>query len=206
MKRGVILLNGDSPSMIPSFYKDDFIVCADGAFSWAKEKGICPNVLLGDFDSLKSADGFDGEILRFPAEKDETDAQLALDFLIEKGVKEILVLGASGKREDHFFGNLQLLLRAKKKGVFVTLLSDFTLITLHDAPFSKNVRVGTTLSLLPFFSDVHIIRTQGLKYEVQNRTLVADETLGISNVATKENVEVEIGSGMLLCFEVLCAD
>ena len=90
--------------------KDDLIIAADAGYLTAKEMGIVPDVLLGDFDTLGERNIPDGiECLRVPREKDDTDTQLAVRTAIERGAKEIVIIGGLGGRIDHTLSTLAIL-------------------------------------------------------------------------------------------------
>lgn len=107
--RAALLLGSgeDVPRHPPALnLAETFIICADGGAVLARKWGVAPNLILGDLDSL------DGETLtywqekgvpvqRVPAEKDETDLELAVDFALEQGVEKIILVGAWGSRVDH---------------------------------------------------------------------------------------------------------
>lgn len=197
--KGIILLNGVAPEKV-NVGKDDFVVCADGAYEWAKGKNIKIDLLVGDFDSL----GYIPDtlpVLRFPVEKNETDGEIAVSVLEEKGVKQIDVYGAFGKRADHFFGNVALLDLGLKKGIEVKLIDDFQQISIKQGVVREKVLKNGTISLVPFDGDAHIINSKGLFYPLDDLVLQCGSTRGISNKATEEVIEFEVKSGKVLMFE-----
>ncbi|MFV0238015.1 MAG: thiamine diphosphokinase, partial [Flavobacteriales bacterium] len=48
----LLFLNGLFPKNIPDISLYDFIVCTDGAYNSLKKKGITPDVISGDLDSI----------------------------------------------------------------------------------------------------------------------------------------------------------
>ena len=88
---------------------EDYVICADGGWDIATELGILPNLLIGDFDSIKSPlpDGI--ETIKFLPEKDYTDLDLAIRTAVEKGYSHLTVIGGIGGRLDHTIANIQLL-------------------------------------------------------------------------------------------------
>ncbi|GAE86853.1 thiamine diphosphokinase [Acetivibrio straminisolvens] len=93
------------------FEEADFIVCADGGALHLQRLGIKPDVLLGDFDSIedKHLEYYkeqNVEIFKFPSEKDMTDTELAVDTVIDKGYKDIVIIGGTGTRLDHTLSNI----------------------------------------------------------------------------------------------------
>ena len=79
MSRIIIFANGDLPNLEKArtlLRPDDFILCADGGTRHALTLGLTPNGIVGDLDSLPAnfqKSTFDGEILLYPKDKNETE-------------------------------------------------------------------------------------------------------------------------------------
>ena len=80
------------PELLKERCKDaDIIVAADGGGLYLYEAGITPDILVGDFDSIppKVLDYIRTQknvtLKTFPAEKDFTDMELALDAAVDRG-------------------------------------------------------------------------------------------------------------------------
>lgn len=199
--KAVIFLNGEFDSdPVEAAKGADFTVCADGAYDYLRGR-IVPTVILGDFDSVSERDfPIGSEILTFPSEKDFTDGHLAIASATERGADEIDVYGAfGGVRPDHAYANLSLLYLGKKRGAFVRLISRKWVVTLENGKFSTAAKRGGYVSLVPFFESSHILSTKGLKYSACNVTLYREQSLGISNEAKGDVVEVDL-SGETLVF------
>ena len=107
--------------------KDDLIIAADAGYLTAKALGVTPDILLGDFDTLGVENIPDGiECLRVPAEKDDTDTQLAVKVAIERGAWEIVIVGGLSGRLDHTLSTLSILedLWKRKEGRIYAILTD----------------------------------------------------------------------------------
>ena len=84
------------------------LLAADRGLDFFLETGLVPDIVDGDFDSLSGAgkaylESLDHtEIVRLNPEKDDTDTQSTLNLAIRRGAKNILILGATGGRLDHF--------------------------------------------------------------------------------------------------------
>lgn len=202
--KAAILLNGEVPVFpLSKILEDRYIVCADGAYDWANEKNIKIDLLIGDFDSIKQNPDESIKTLRFKPNKDCTDGQLCLDYLIQNSYDDIVFLGGGGKRDDHFFCGLQLLYRALKNNVFCVFYINSCEIYITDKLFKKTLLKESVLSLVPLFESAHIIETKGLKYKLKDRTIFAHESLGISNIVIKESVEIKVKDGVVLIFVVM---
>ncbi|OGL41327.1 MAG: thiamine diphosphokinase [Candidatus Schekmanbacteria bacterium GWA2_38_9] len=205
-KRVIIFSNGRIGDV--NFYrkiikKNDLIICADGGLKFAKKLGLKPDALIGDFDSLKEKEILEAErrgarILKFTPEKDKTDTQLALEYAISSGAKEIIMLGSLGGRIDHLLANLHLLKLGTEKGVEIRVVDENNEIRLIDSAITFKTKRGETLSLLPFSDKVTGIYTEGLKYSLENGTMVSGNPYGVSNVAVSSKVRIKIRSGLLM--------
>lgn len=57
---------------------EELVIACDAGYRSAREAGVLPHLLIGDFDSLGEQLPEGIETLRFPVEKDDTDGMLAL--------------------------------------------------------------------------------------------------------------------------------
>lgn len=196
-KTVAIILNGDN---IPYAFTEDYLVFVDKGYSRSSVK---PDLLLGDFDSYDMLDYEvdDGvEVMRFPSEKDETDGELAVREVIGRGYKNLHIYGALGGRQDHVLGNLTLLAIAASLGANAVAISDSTTIYFVDKEFSSDMGEGTTVSVLPFLGDAHIMYAEGLKYPLRDEKLLQLSTRGISNVALGGAVKISVSEGGVFIF------
>lgn len=86
------------------------VVCCDGAACVYIGRGGRPYAIVGDCDSLP--DDFKREyasILHCDHDQETNDLTKAVRFCIADGERDIVILGATGKREDHTLGNIGLL-------------------------------------------------------------------------------------------------
>jgi thiamine pyrophosphokinase len=206
-KRAVIFVNGvmaDPQAVRMMLRPDDYLVAVDGGLQHLQTLGVQPQLLIGDLDSLDEADvavleSAGVRIERHPAEKDETDLELALLALAGQGYDEIRVVAALGGRLDQTLANLSLLELPGLEDVDVRLddgheeiliIRDFTTIDGHP---------GDTVSLLARDGCTNGITTEGLKYPLTRETLCPNRTRGISNEMLSEQASVKVASGRLLC-------
>jgi thiamine pyrophosphokinase len=187
----------------------DLIVAADGGARWLDAMGIRPHLLVGDLDSVDAhvierlaADGV--AIERHPADKDASDAELALDRALASGADEVAVLGAlGGERLDHELANLLLLadpsrrvrdLRVVRGGTVVRALQGGERLSLRGA-------IGDLVSLLPIGGEAEGVRTAGLRFPLDGESLRLGPSRGLSNVITDQPASVSLERGTLLVVE-----
>lgn len=119
----------------------DTVVCADSGLNAAYALGLKVDYFLGDFDSVSSdvlklymdrkiPNSTDAEFVQYPAEKDATDTELVLDFVLENNPSTIVILGATGGRIDHLLANIGILLKALKKDIETYIVDRYNKIFL----------------------------------------------------------------------------
>ena len=98
-----------------SIDSDTFIICADGGYRHMKTLGLRADILIGDMDSVGEETEPDN-VLRYPVRKDFTDGEIAVNYALEKGFSEIVMVGFVGTRMDHTLTNIFLLKKIKEQG------------------------------------------------------------------------------------------
>jgi thiamine pyrophosphokinase len=217
IRRALVLADGDAPSRAaldlawPGWDSAiDFVVAADGGARLGDALGLGLDRWVGDGDSL----GVDGveelrrrgiEVNLEPADKDATDAELALLAAIEAGAESITILGAlGGPRPDHALANVALLGHPAAAGLEVMLLDPSARIRLLLGPEARIAlpgRIGDLVSLIPL-ETTSGVTTAGLQYPLADEMLPFGPARGISNVRMAATAEVTIERGRLLVVEV----
>ena len=169
----------------------DFNIACDGAYEYCKKNNIKIDAVLGDFDSLGYVPN---DAIIYNKNKDFTDGEGAINFIKDKA-ESIIFYNFGGNREDHFLGNLSLLVKCFNLNIQAKAITNFSEIYyVKDKIKLKNV-LNKTISIVPFGESAHIIKSRGLMYPADNLTFSNDKTLGISNVATLNEVELSLDKG-----------
>lgn len=183
--------------------KEHFVICADGASKYLKSIDFVPDLLMGDLDSIdqeakKWMEEKEVPLKKFPAKKDQTDTEIALEYSISKMPDEIEILGAFGSRMDHTLGNIQLLEGFYNPKIAIRLMDEQNEIWLLDK-FTKIVgRKDEILSIIPISKEVREVTLKGFEYPLENVRLWRGHTLGISNVIREKEAEISYREGKLL--------
>lgn len=178
---------------------EDIIIAADGGYDSLAKMGYTPNLLIGDFDSIKSTLPEGIRTVKHPKEKDETDMFLAYFEGVKLGFREFVLLGATGGRLDHTYANLSLLLYAKNQGHSVSVIDENgTIFCLKNEAVTLSGKEGATLSVFAFGGEARGVSIKGAKYEVEGVTLTPAFPLGVSNEFTKSDAHISVEDGALL--------
>lgn len=164
----IVLGNGSFPNSKqtlswlknPHLYK----VCCDGAVEeFLKRTGNRPDAVVGDFDSISSKTA---EALKYILHKVEdqeiNDQTKAVNFLNSLGYHRILILGATGKREDHTLGNISLLIDYMRMGMDVRMYTDYGAFIPCRNESHFACRTNQAVSI--FNMNAKNFRSDGLKY------------------------------------------
>ncbi len=185
------------------------VVAADGGARGAERLGFTIDLVVGDCDSLGEADiarlaAAGVEIRRVPAEKDESDTELAMLASIERGATALTVVGAlGGSRLDHALANVALLALPALEGRPCELLDPAARVRLLTAPATLDLpgQPGGIVSLVPFGDGVEGVTTDGLAYPLREEPLPAGPARGLSNVRLGDTARVGLRAGRLLVIE-----
>lgn len=201
----IIFLNGQIPFETVKKYNIEgiYLICADGASNSLMKQKIIPDIILGDMDSSKP-----GTLKYFRKKKVEirkiddqetTDFEKSLLYCIENNLKNIIVFGASSRRQDHTLNNYSVLKRYYKSLNLKLIDNKFEIFFL-DKKFTFKYPKGKSISIMPV-PYAGGITTKGLKYRLDNEDLEIGIREGTLNLSEKKNISIEFKSGDLLLFK-----
>ena len=201
--RGIAFVGGEGPG--PEVLKKlslgaDLLVAADSGLIALEDAGLKPHWIVGDMDSLGalSSGAPDGlgrldkyapeQVLRYPADKDFTDTELAINLLHEKGCDEIWIVGGGGGRTDHLFAIRSLFEREKPPRRWFTANED---ISCLDAGLCRrgSLPAGSLLSVFPLGGGPWEAESSGLKWPLKGLGWDRGK-FGLSNVALDGDFEI----------------
>ena len=202
-KRCIIVGGGDcSVDILKSNINcNDYVICADSGFDIIFEAGIIPDLLIGDFDSIrKIPNGF--EKIFLPVEKDVTDCEAAYLEGVKRGYKDFLILGGTGGRFEHTYANVSVMARASKEGNSFSIIDErhiFRAITNSSLQisFSPNKQI----SVFAYGEKAYGVCEKGFHYPLDNYTLDPYLPIGISNDIIADYGEISVENGTLIIIE-----
>jgi len=197
----IILADGKFPGHpIPLGFlkKSQRVILCDGAARYLRTLRTEPLAIVGDCDSLPRGIGekYQKKIFRI-AEQETNDLTKAVLWCRERGLNNILILGATGKREDHTIGNISLLLEYGRL-LKVKMITD-TGVIMPVYQSSEFISFpGQEISFFTVESNTEIT-TEGLEYPLVKRKLTNwwQATL---NRATGSSIRLIFNPGPLILF------
>ncbi len=205
MKKCVILASMPAADSLRHWCEGaDLLIAADAGWRQAKAWGLCPDILLGDYDSAPMPEHLPEQtLLRLPAEKDDTDTHCAARQAIAAGCTQAVILGGLGGRLDHTLANMNTLLFLAQHGVQAVLADEGVEVrALLPGAHILPARPGWYCSLFPAQGRVEGLWLENLKYPLQNAVLTAHWPVGVSNEFLEGPARVRFAKGALYC--VLC--
>ena len=188
-------------------FGNSLIICADAGYNHAKRLGLVPDIILGDNDSYADTLPESVEHILYPPEKDKTDTNIAVDYAIDRGADEIILIGGLGGRIDQEYSHFCLMKYALSRGVRLKMIDDVNEIWMESKPFSlkKSDCRKKYVSFFPYGGTVENFSVKGLKYEADGMTLSPGLVQASSNeFAECEIAELSFDSGTVLV--MLCDD
>jgi len=184
---------------------DCLLVGVDNGAKYLMDEGIVPEAIFGDFDSLSENDLAElknnvHHVFIYPPEKDETDLELALLWAIKKQPDKIYMHCVTGKRLDHEFGSITLLIKFLDCNIPLYIIDEHNelyIIGAGDHQISKQ----THFKYISFFSigtDIKDLTLKGFKYPLTNHHLQIGSSLCVSNELAENEGSISFSSGIAL--------
>ncbi|MBE3086953.1 MAG: thiamine diphosphokinase [Bacteroidetes bacterium] len=209
MSKKIIIVSGGRFGD-PIFFKKkiaeigaSLIIVCDGGVRHLQKLGIKPDVIIGDMDSIEpaqlanySAQGV--QIIKYPANKDFTDTELALDYALNLKPTTIYIWGALGGRLDHTLANVFLLRKGKDVSIKTYLIDEYCEAFIVDKEAVFVDAKGVTISLFAFSPKVEGLSLSGFVYPLQDAILSMGESRGVSNIINEADAKISVRVGNLL--------
>lgn len=202
--KAVIIANGDlpSPSIVRSILdQSDLCICADGGANAVRQRGIIPNYIIGDLDSIDPATR--EYYQQFPAvtpiihqtDQNTTDLEKCLTFLCHYPVSTCYLLGVTGDRMDHVLYTLHLLTCFTPR-MNLMIITDTQSMFLVKDRYEFKVK-PVTISFFGF-PEAMGVTTRGFEYELTDCQMSFATLQSLSNRIISLPAVIDIRSGQLL--------
>ncbi len=188
--QAVIVANGEYPSAatpLAILSGADYVVCCDGGADLYIERGGVPDAIVGDGDSLSARNRERyADRMHYNPDQETNDQTKAVEFLLMRGYKDIAIVGATGKREDHTIGNIALLVEYMRMCARVRSYTDYGVMIPCSGRERIECRKGAAVSI--FNISATKLSATGLEYPIYDFTAWWQGTL---NRATDEGFTIE---------------
>lgn len=185
----------------------DLVICADGGANRARERGLQPDYIVGDLDSLteETRRAFPNATIVPRPSQYATDLEKTLAFAIEQGVARAVIVGLTGGRFDHALVNLNMAEKFCDR-LEIEMHDDYgvgSFISATQSPVTQKIAAfpGQQITLLAF-RRAEGITTTGLKYPLHDEALEWAVRDGLSNEALAEEIAITVRRGNLFCYLV----
>ena len=173
-----IIAGGDIPSHevpLRLLREADRLIACDGAWRTALALGRAPDAVVGDGDSLGVEDRRElarlGIPLTLEKEQETNDLCKAFRHAVRAGAEEIVIIGATGRREDHAIGNIFHLLDFAEDSPCVRMVTDFGVFEPVLPPGGEwMAEKGDAVSIFAPFPETEII-SGGLEWPLKGVAL-----------------------------------
>ena len=180
----------------------DIVISADSGYENALKMGIRTDILVGDFDSLANIPENVGEVVQVPSEKNDTDAQLAVELAIERGANEIVIVGSTSGRADHALSLLAILEHLHGKRISACIVNGQNRVR-----FVRDDGIIIVRSHYKYFSIVTLdsvakkVSIEGAKYQLKNAELRRENQFAVSNEIVKNAALITVKKGSIYIIE-----
>jgi len=199
--KGILFIGGEAPdyNIIKNELLDaELIIAADSGFDTALKMGIKPDIIIGDMDSISNKEKIlqypPEKVLIFPKDKDETDTELAIKYLKDVNINEIIIIGGGGGRMDHFLAIVLLFDREFSPDIWYTNSTRFQKIT---GSINISLKKDILVSFFPTGKGVCRMKSKGLKWPLDGLVWSRGD-MGISNIVTQDPFSIDMIEGRLI--------
>ena len=199
MKNYLISIGGNSTSDVLSIESNfEEIIAVDSGIEHLLNLSLNPNTLIGDLDSIskKSLDEVKKngvKILAFNSNKDQTDFELALNYLEEVEKSKVYIIGGESGEIDHL---ISIFLLIPSKSFFeniIWLYGDKRIIFRQK--IELNIKKLTKFSIIPL-SDLTNLSIDGAEWNLDNKDIQFGETLTLRNSTNEEQLNIRCDKGV----------
>ncbi|MDN5708203.1 MAG: thiamine diphosphokinase [Planococcus sp. (in: firmicutes)] len=193
----IVVTAGGPADELPdlSSYKGASYIGVDAGVMTLLGFGIEPVEAIGDFDSVTDSEyekirSIFPSLERSPAEKDESDTELALKKAMHYNPDTVIVTGVTGGRLDHYMAALHIVFayqRSYPKIDFMIVNKQNRIRFMEPGTYRLEAdQAFKYISFYPFAEEVSGFTIEGVKYPVTEERIPFGSTRFISNELLEE--------------------
>ena len=199
MKNYLISIGGDSTSNVLSIESNfEEIIAVDSGVEHLFKLSLDPTTLIGDLDSIskKSLNKLKKsgvKILAFNSKKDQTDFELALNYLEEAEKSKVYIIGGESGEIDHLISIFLLIPSISYFENIIWLYGDKRII--FQQKIELNIKKLTKFSIIPL-SDLTNLSIDGAEWNLDKKDIQFGETLTLRNITNEEQLSIKCDKGV----------
>lgn len=168
-----------SPHALSWLERCNKVVCCDGAANDYIASGRVPWRIVGDCDSLlpELTKRYADRVVRMP-DQETNDQTKAVLYLTSQGIVNVVIIGATGKREDHTIGNVSLLIDYLRQGINSRIYTDHGVFIPVRNQIQMKCRPSVEVSIFNFGATD--LQANGLQYPLRDFTSWWQGTLNVT--------------------------
>ena len=194
----VLIANGKKPKnkkIIEILKNAKNVICVDNGYELASELNITPSVVIGDLDSVDISKVNQSVIIIKEEDQNTNDLEKTLNYCLNKNIRDIILVGATGKRDDQNLATILISLEYIDQ-LNIEILSDLYSIKFVNGEREFEAEPAVEVSLISMDNN-NIITTQGLKYNLEKSKL-SSATHGISNYSVGKKFSISCSSPLIV--------
>mgnify|MGYP000234484686 CR=1 FL=1 len=172
----VVVANGRFPQTalpLHLLHQASVVIACDGAVEALDKAGITPTAIVGDLDSIPSRFREQyADRIHIVEDQEINDLTKAVRFAHSSGFRNLLILGATGLREDHTLGNISLLTDYAPLFDQVEMISDYGRFVPVLQTATLPCTPGQQISIFSMYPCGEIT-TEGLRWPITHRRLTS---------------------------------
>lgn len=205
LKRAFIYTGGNIyPELITEHPKgDDLRIAADSGYNNAARLGEKADIFIGDMDSSGAVSlPQSTEVITLNPEKDLTDTQAAVELAIERGCRDLIIVGGIGTRLDHTVSNMYILEDLYLRGVYAVMVNGKNRVRYIRGTSTLIARSAYRyVSVIAADEKVKGVDIEGCKYPLKNARLDRRLQFAVSNEITENCCLISVRRGGIFIVE-----
>lgn len=205
LKRAFIYTGGNIyPELITEHPKgDDLRIAADSGYNNAARLGEKTDIFIGDMDSSGAVSlPQSTEVITLNPEKDLTDTQAAVELAIERGCRDLIIVGGIGTRLDHTVSNMYILEDLYLRGVYAVMVNGKNRVRYIRGTSTLIARSAYRyVSVIAADEKVKGVDIEGCKYPLKNARLSRRLQFAVSNEITENCCLISVRRGGIFIIE-----
>ena len=201
----IVLGAPDPDAVFPNPQPNDAVIGVDSGAIECYKRAIPLTLALGDFDSITIEEkerikAFSKETNEFPADKDDTDTELALELAMTDYPSETIILyNWLGGRADHLMSILHLIYQPRFQTITEKICFKNGKNIFHFfKPGNHEIKADDSMTYISFIGmkPIEKLTLKNLKYPLENASYAHPVSL-VSNEILGSECQVSFDKGLL---------